>query len=101
MKTLLLASLLGLASCGAGPTDDQMTALTLDLQEAFQNEIIAISFENAPPLDPPTIFIDTSPSLTKEAELDWLCNLVGPRVDALDRGIDVETTQGSLRGDCA
>lgn len=101
MKTVLLVSIVALAGCRAAPTDAQMTALTQDLRQAFPSQIVAISFENAPPLDPPTIFIDTSPSQTREAEIDWLCNLVRPRVDAVDRRIEVESTQGSMRGDCA
>jgi hypothetical protein len=100
VKRILLLALVALAGCRAGPTDSAMEALTRELDEAFPNEIAAISFENAPPLDPPTIFVDTKPDITREETVAWLCVSVRPRVDAVDSRIDVFTTYGDLRIDC-
>jgi hypothetical protein len=94
VKTFLFVSLLALAGCMAGPTDPSMSALTAQLREAFPNQIAAISFENAPPLDPPTIFVDMAPGTSPEDELTFLCSLVRPQVNAIDSRIDVTTTYG-------
>ena len=100
MKAVLMALVLTIAGCRAGPTDASMAELTRALKEQFPEVIVAISFENAPPLDPPTIFIDTDPALGRVDEVSWLCTLVKPRVDDLDATIEVESTNASLRTDC-
>ena len=100
MRALLVVSLLCLGGCQAAPTAAALAGLTRELQEAFPDKIAAISFENAPPLDPPTIFVDTAPGIARAEEVTWMCSLVKPRVDAIDVRIDVESTQASLRTDC-
>jgi hypothetical protein len=100
VRTLLLVFAFVLGGCRAAPSDAALAGLTRDLQEAFPDRITAISVKNAPPLDPPTIFVDTAPGMSRTEEVDWLCSLVKPRVDAIDNRIDVETTRGSLRTDC-
>jgi len=100
MKALLLASILALAGCRADPTDAEMSALTQELRETFSNEIVAISFVNSPPLDPLTIYVDTSPSITREDTVRWLCDQVRPHVDAIDTAIEVAATYADLRTDC-
>ena len=101
MRTLLLGLALSLAACRAGPTDAMMSTLADQLEAAFPATIRSVSVENAPPLDPPTLFIDMAPGLSPAEELTFLCTSVGPQVDAVDRRIEATTTYGYyLRTDC-
>jgi hypothetical protein len=72
-----------LAALG-GCTDRQAVGdeLVRALASSYPGQITAISFENHPPLDPPTLFIDLAESMTDEAKLHFICDVVVPRVDA-------------------
>jgi hypothetical protein len=100
MKLLILLSLL-LSACRAGPSDAQISALADQLETSFPALVASVSYEYAPPLDPPTLFIDMAPGVSTGAELSFLCANVGPLVDAVDDRIDATTTYGYyLRTDC-
>lgn len=78
-----------------------MSALANELQASFPAEINSVSFENAPPLDPPTLFIDMAPGMSPADELTFLCSSIGPEVAAVDARIDATTTYGYyLQTDC-
>lgn len=79
-----------------------MDNLTRELQETFPSQIASVVYENAPPLDPPTLFIDIAPGISPQDELDFLCNSVKPRVDAVNVAIEATTTYGYYLGtDCS
>jgi hypothetical protein len=78
-----------------------MSALADQLEAAFPADIVSVAFENAPPLDPPTLFIDMTPGKSPADELRFLCSSVRPQVDAVDSRIEATTTYGYyLRTDC-
>jgi hypothetical protein len=74
---------------GGAPTDAEMQALVKDLDATYPDEIDAIDFENALPMDPPALFIDTRPAMTPEESRAFLCDEVRPRVDAVDWRIEI------------
>lgn len=82
-----------------GPSDATMEQLVSELDGAYPDEIVAIDYENALPIDPPTLFIDVSPSMSPGAELRFLCDKVKPRVDAVDARIDATTSYGYYSSD--
>lgn len=101
MKLLVGLSFV-LAACKAEPTVPEMSALANQLEAAYPAVVASVSFENAPPLDPPTLFIDVKPGTAPNAELSFLCAEVRPLVDAVDPRIEATTTYGYyLRTDCA
>ena len=92
---------LGLAACAPAPVPQEAgDALIVELQEAYPIEISAITFENSPPLDPPTFFIDLDPDMTPEAQLAFLCGEVVPRIRATGHDIAVTVTHGWWDDDC-
>lgn len=80
---------LEIRSTFGGPTDETMEQIVAELDAAYPDEIKTIDYENALPLDPPTIFIDVPRAMTLEAELAFICGQVKPRVDAVDSRIDI------------
>lgn len=90
-----------LAACRSGPTNAEMERLKQDLASSFPAQIKSVAYENAPPLDPPTLFIDMQPNISTDDELAFLCDLVGPKVNAVNVDIEATTTYGYyLRTDC-
>jgi len=77
-----------------------MTALVGDLRVAFPSQIAFIDFENALPLDPPTILIDFDQNLEPAIRLGLLCKEIGPRVLAVNPSIDVFADGWTLSEDC-
>jgi hypothetical protein len=75
-----------------GPTDGTMERLVAELDAAYPEEVAAIDYENAPPLDPATLFIDVQRSMSHEAELTFICEQINPRVDAVDSRIDISSS---------
>ena len=64
-----------------------MERLVAELDAAYPDEIDAISYENALPLDPPALFIDLDRAMTVESEHAFICGDVRARVDAVDSRI--------------
>jgi hypothetical protein len=75
----------------AGCSDPQAAgdALVRDLRQVYPGQITGIEFENHPPLDPPTLFIDLAPSMTSDQQLRFLCDEVMARVKATGSNIAV------------
>jgi hypothetical protein len=74
---------------GGAPTDAEMQQLVDELDTAYPDQIEAIDFENALPLDPPALFIDTNSAMTIDEERAFVCGQVRPRVDAVDERIEI------------
>jgi hypothetical protein len=87
-----LLLLLAIALVGCRQPDVQAIGdrLAEQLKDDFQTQIVAIAFENSPPLDPPTLWIDLSPSLDLEAQRRFVCDVVWPRVTA-EAGMSITT----------
>jgi len=85
---------------GGAPSDAQMERLVSELDAAYPGEIEAIGYENALPLDPPALFIDTDRGMTFEDQRSFICEQVRPRVDAVDRRIIVFGTGTTSPDDC-
>jgi hypothetical protein len=90
---LLLLALLGLGGCSQG-AQSRGDRLTVDLKAAYPDQIVAIGFEFAPPLDPAMLFIDLAPSMNPEAQRRFLCDEIRPRVEAAGGGIDATVSYG-------
>jgi hypothetical protein len=82
-----------------GVADEDLSRLVADIEGAFPNEIAAIDFENAPPLDPPTIFIDLWQDMNSTDQRRFLCDQVKPLVDAVDPNINVVVSWGWAASD--
>ncbi len=100
LLTIAFSSTLVLCSCQEGVSDSELSKLVVDLRASFPDQIDAIDFENAPPLDPPTIFIDLDQGLDATTLLRLLCDDIKPRVVAVDRSIDVFADGWTLSGNC-
>jgi hypothetical protein len=74
--------------------------LASDLPLLYPDQIEALEFENNPPLDPATLFIDLHPSMEGDAQLRFLCDEIRPRVVAAGGGIDVTVSYGWHSSDC-
>jgi len=74
--------------------------LARELPSLYPKQVTAVAFENAPPLDPPTLFVDLAPSMDASAQLAFLCNELQPRVQAVGGGIDVTVSYGWHSDDC-
>jgi hypothetical protein len=90
----IVAGLFGSLALGmtlAGCTDPQGPGdrLSRELPQVYPSQITAIQFENSPPLDPPTLFIDLVPSMTPDQQLRFVCDEVLPRVRAASDSIAV------------
>jgi len=90
---VLLLALAGLGACSQG-AQARGDRLTVDLKAAYPDQIAAVGFEFAPPLDPPMLFIDLDPSMSPEAQRQFLCDEIKPRVEAAGGGIDATVTHG-------
>jgi hypothetical protein len=77
----------------AGCSDPQAAgdSLVRDLPLVYASQITGIEFENHPPLDPPTLFIDLAPSMTPDQQLRFLCDELMVRVKATGSNIAVTT----------
>lgn len=84
----------------SGPSDATMAQLVRDLDAMYPNEIAEIDYENALPMDPPTLFIDVDRAMTRDAELRFICDQVKVKVDAVDRRIDVFSSGVTGSEDC-
>jgi hypothetical protein len=74
--------------------------LAQELPQAYPGQIRAIAFENNPPIDPPTLFIDLAPSMDPDQQLRFLCDEVVPRVRATNTAIAVTVSYGWYDDDC-
>jgi len=72
---------------GGAPTDTEMERLVAELDAAYPDEIEAIGYENALPLNPPALFIDLDRAMTVEIERAFICRDVRARVDVVDSRI--------------
>lgn len=97
----ILLTVVAIAGCNSSDVQARGDRLATDLQEAFPDKISAISFENAPPLDPPTLFIDVDPPMEPDDEKAFLCEAIKGQIDAAGGGIDATTSYGwSIGTDC-
>ena len=83
--------ILGTALVGCADPGAAGDRLVRDLPQAYPSQIVAIQFENNPPLDPPTLFVDLAPSMTPDQQLRFICDQVMDRVRALSGAIAVTT----------
>ena len=74
---------------GGAPTDADMERLVAELDAAYPDQITAIGYENALPLDPPALFIDLDESMSVDTQRAFVCGEVRARVDAVDHRIAV------------
>lgn len=76
---MCIALLLILVGCRGGSSNQAVAALANGLGSTFPNQIAYVDWENAPPLDPPTILIDFEPGLSDAELLGLLCEEIKPR----------------------
>ena len=74
--------------------------LLRELPSAYPSQITGIGFENNPPMDPPTLFIDLAPTTDPTAQLRFLCDEVMPRVNVASSRIAVTVSYGWSDEDC-
>jgi hypothetical protein len=98
--SLLLA--LVVSGCGLAATDHDAAGrrLEAELIATYPDEVVAVSFENRPPLDPPTLFIDLDPGMDPDAQLRFLCDQLWPHVRSVDAAIGVTVSYGWWAEDC-
>ena len=94
----LLAVALVVASC----QDHQAAGdqLANELPGLYPEQITAIAFENNPPMDPPTLFVDLAPTMDAQDQLEFLCTELAPRIRSVDRGISATVSSGWWLEDC-
>ena len=75
---------IALAGC---QTDHQAAGdrLVRDLSAKYPGQINAIEFKYAPPLDPPTLYIDLDASMDPQAQRRFLCEVLVPDMSVVDR----------------
>jgi hypothetical protein len=74
--------------------------LVRELPELYPQQVVAVAFENTPPLDPPTLFIDLSPSMSPDEQLRFLCDELVPRIKATGTSIPATVSYGWWSDDC-
>jgi hypothetical protein len=74
--------------------------LVQELPKAYPEQILAVSFENNPPMDPATLFIDLAPSIDPDQQLRFLCDEIMPRVLATKAAVGVTVSYGWWDTDC-
>jgi len=75
--------------------------LAIELPARFPAEILAVGFEYQPPLDPPALFVDLTPSMSPGAQLRFLCDSIMPLVSAASHEIHVTVSYGWWDADCS
>lgn len=96
-RVMALATCLLLAGCAGGTAESIDKAgerLVRELPHLYPDQITAISFENHPPLDPPTLFIDLAPSMGPDAQRNFLCDEILPRLREANRRITATVSYG-------
>jgi hypothetical protein len=96
-----LVLLATLAGCRAGPSDQAVAALAVQLKEAFPNQIETTAWENAPPMDPPLIYVEFKAGQPDAELVALLCEEIKPRVIAVHPDIEVFADGWSLSENCA
>jgi hypothetical protein len=74
--------------------------LVRSLPQLFPDQILAIEFQYHPPLDPPMLFIDLSPSMDPDEQRRFLCDKVMPQVKEVNRAIGATVSYGWSNTDC-
>ena len=74
--------------------------LAKDLPAAFPSQIVGTEFENNPPLDPPTLFIDVSGAMSPDEQLRFLCEEIVPAIDRTGASIPATVSYGWSTEDC-
>jgi hypothetical protein len=84
---------IALAGC---QTDHQAAGdrLVRDLSAKYPGQINAIEFKYAPPLDPPTLYIDLDASMDPQAQRRFLCEVLVPDMSVVDRDIAATVSYG-------
>lgn len=102
MKVAFLSlAILAIAGCGAVSVQERGDRLARELPATFPDQIVEVSFENAPQIPTPTLFIGMSPAMSSEVVRHFLCVRIKPIVDAAGGGIDAVTTYGwSMAKEC-
>lgn len=93
---LVLAAALTLAAC-RGSRQAAGDRLARELPEMHPEQIIAIEFENSPPLDPPTLWIDLSPSMTPDEQRRFRAKAWANLGAATGAGVPKQTRRQSTR----
>lgn len=75
--------------------------LVSELLRDYPSEIDAIHFENQPPLDPPTLWIDLAPSMQVAEQRRFVCEVILPKVTEANSAITTVTTVGIANEICA
>jgi hypothetical protein len=100
---LMLVGLVGLTVAAQFSWSDTQQAgdqLAQGLRRDYPAQVMAVSFENSPPLDPPTLFIDLAPSMSPQQELRFLCDEIVPRIRATKASIAATVSYGWTDRDC-
>ncbi len=94
---------LGLLALLVGCANHQSAGdrLVRELAQTYPDQIASIAFENNPPLDPPTLFIDVKSSMSPDQQLRFLCDSVLPRIRSLDPQIAATVSYGWWTDDCS
>jgi hypothetical protein len=89
LATLVVSA--SMTACSGSPSSDQVVGdgLVEELARVYPDQITAIAFENAPPLDPPTLFVDLAQSMTPDQQLRFICQELRPRVRAVSSSISI------------
>jgi hypothetical protein len=97
ISSLLVGSLV--LGCGA----DVQTAgekLERDLPRTFPGRVADVVFENSPPLDPPTLWVEVDPAMSPEEQRVFLCSELAPHVSEMHDEILVTVNYGWWSSDC-
>ncbi len=95
MKLAILSfAVLATAGCGSGTVQERGVRIARELRATFPDQIVEVSFENAPQVSTPTLFVGMSPAMSSEVVRHFLCVQIKPIVDAAGGGIDAVTTYG-------
>jgi hypothetical protein len=93
-----LCACLVLAGCYAG-AEEAGRRLERDLPQRYPDQIAGASFEFAPPLDPPNIFIDFVPSMSLAEQQRFLCEELFPLVKAAYSGMAINNEESAAHCD--
>ena len=85
---LALIACLLVAGCYSG-AEEVARKLEQELPGLYPEQIEAVSFEFAPPLDPPNLFIDFAPAMSLEDQWRFLCDDLYPRVHEANPAISI------------
>jgi hypothetical protein len=98
LRFAALCACLMLAGCYVG-AEEAGRRLERELPQRYPDQIAAASFEFAPPLDPPNIFIDFVPSMSLAEQQRFLCEELFPLVKAAYSGMAINNEESAAHCD--